>query len=115
MKQLVLLIALLTFGSLQAQQLQTPTLSPFSEISQEVGLTEMSLSYSRPSAKGRTVFGELVPYGEIWRTGANASTKLTVSEEVMVAGHKPCRQEPMPCIPFPAPVNGRSSCIRIPK
>lgn len=73
--------------SLFSQQLKVPTLSPFSEIKQEVGLTEISLSYARPSAKGRTVFGNLVPYGEMWRTGANASTKLTFSEGVSIANH----------------------------
>ena len=79
-------VFLLVFFSLPllAQQLKVPTLSPRSEIKQEVGLTEISLSYARPSAKGRVVFGELVPYGEMWRTGANASTKLTVSEEVTI-------------------------------
>lgn len=63
-----------------------PTLSPASEIIQEVGLTKISLSYARPSAKGRVVFGELVPYGETWRTGANASTKITFTEDVKIDG-----------------------------
>jgi len=72
---------------LHAQKLNVPTLSPFSEIKQEVGLTEISLSYARPSAKGRKVMGELVPFGEIWRTGANASTKLTFSEDVSINGN----------------------------
>lgn len=55
---------------LNAQNLKVPTLSPFSEIKQEVGLTEITLTYARPSAKDRTVMGGLVPFGEIWRTGA---------------------------------------------
>ncbi|MDH3651688.1 MAG: DUF2911 domain-containing protein, partial [Saprospiraceae bacterium] len=71
---------------LASQNLQVPTLSPLAECSQELGLTEIQLSYSRPSAKGRAVFGQLVPYGEIWRTGANASTKLTFAEDVRVGG-----------------------------
>ncbi len=79
-------ICFLAFN-LNAQNLKVPTLSPFSEIKQEIGLTEISLSYARPSAKGRTVMGELVPYGEIWRTGANASTKLTVTEAVSINGN----------------------------
>ncbi len=70
-----------------AQRLQTPTLSPFTKITQQVGLTEVNLEYSRPSAKGRTIFGELVPYGEIWRTGANASTKITLSEAAWIGGN----------------------------
>ena len=51
---------------LSAQQLKVPTLSPRSEIKQEVGLIEISLSYARPTTQGRTIFGELIPYGEIW-------------------------------------------------
>lgn len=71
-----------------AQNLKVPTLSPSAEIKQEIGLTEISLSYARPSAKGRKVMENLVPYGEIWRTGANASTKITVSEAVKIAGNE---------------------------
>ena len=69
------------------QQLHTPTLSPISKISQEIGLTEIQLEYSRPSAKGRSVFGELVPFGKIWRTGANAATKITFNEAAVVGGN----------------------------
>lgn len=74
-------------NNINAQKLNVPTLSPFSEIKQEIGLTEISMSYARPSAKGRVIFGELVPFGEIWRTGANASTKLTFKEDVKIAGN----------------------------
>ena len=68
-------------------ELKVPTLSPITEISQEVGLTQVKLSYSRPSAKGRKVFGGLVPFNEVWRTGANASTKLTFTEDVKIEGN----------------------------
>ena len=80
---------LLILGIIPAftQNLKVPTLSPSAEIKQEIGLTEISLSYARPSAKGRKVMGNLVPYSEMWRTGANASTKLTVSEAVKIAGN----------------------------
>ena len=71
----------------QEAGLRVPTLSPITEISQEVALTQIKLSYSRPGAKGRKVFGDLVPYGEVWRTGANASTKLTFAEDVKIAGN----------------------------
>lgn len=87
MKYIWLSILVFATVPLSAQNLSTPTLSPFSEIKQEVGLTEIALSYARPSAKGRAIFGDLVPFGEIWRTGANASTKLTFSEEVKIAGN----------------------------
>ena len=88
MRYIFILSFLLLAFTTQAQQLKVPTLSPFAEIKQEVGLTEISLSYARPSAKGRQVFGQLVPFDEMWRTGANASTKLTVSEAVKIAGNK---------------------------
>jgi len=74
------------FALCQSQQLKTPTLSPFSKISQEVGLTEINIEYSRPSAKGRVVFGKLVPFDRIWRTGANASTKITLHESAKIGG-----------------------------
>ena len=83
---LALTCSLLLVSISFAQRLQTPTLSPFTKISQQIGLTEVKLEYSRPSAKGRTIFGELVPYGEIWRTGANASTKITLSESAHIGG-----------------------------
>lgn len=70
-----------------AQELKVPILSPASEVTQEVGLTQVKLSYARPSAKGRKVFGDLVPFGEVWRTGANASTKLTFTEDVKIEGN----------------------------
>ena len=70
-----------------AQELKVPTLSPITEVTQEVGLTQVKLSYSRPSAKGRKIFGGLVPFNEVWRTGANASTKLTFSEDVKIEGN----------------------------
>ncbi|MBK6724330.1 MAG: DUF2911 domain-containing protein [Pyrinomonadaceae bacterium] len=80
---IVSLFALSAFG----QELKVPTLSPLSEITQEVGLSQVKLSYARPSAKGRKVFGDLVPFGEVWRTGANASTKLTFTEDVKIEGN----------------------------
>jgi hypothetical protein len=78
----IILLATFAYG----QRLKTPTLSPFSKISQQVGLTEIKLEYARPSAKGRTVFGALVPYDKIWRTGANASTKITMAEPAHIDG-----------------------------
>ncbi len=87
MKKLTFAICLfLCFNLCYGQRLKTPTLSPFSEISQQVGLTEVTLQYSRPSAKGRVVFGELVPYDKVWRTGANAATKITFKEVAKIGG-----------------------------
>lgn len=67
-------------------QVETPAPSPFQKIEQKVGLTDVSLEYSRPSMRERTIFGGLVPYGEMWRTGANANTKITFSDDVEVGG-----------------------------
>lgn len=87
MKHIIIFTCLLLGASFgYSQSLKTPTLSPFSKISQEIGLTEVILTYSRPSAKGRTVFGVLVPYGKVWRTGANASTKIKFTESVHIGG-----------------------------
>ncbi len=78
------LIALLSFSV--NSQVKTPQPSPFQKIEQTVGLTDVTLEYSRPSMKGRTIFGGLVPYGKMWRTGANANTKITFSDNVMIGG-----------------------------
>ena len=67
-------------------QLKTPAPSPASKIEQKVGLTDVTVEYSRPSMKGRAVFGNLVPYGKLWRTGANQNTKVTFSDDVTIDG-----------------------------
>jgi hypothetical protein len=84
---LVTFCVALTACFTSAQRLQTPTLSPITKITQQIGLTEIALEYSRPSAKGREVMGGLIPYGEVWRTGANASTKITLNESVQIGGN----------------------------
>lgn len=76
---------LLSSLAIQAQ-IQTPQASPFQKIEQKVGLTDVILEYSRPSMKGRTIVGGLVPYDEIWRTGANENTKITFSNDVEIGG-----------------------------
>ncbi|MDZ7605971.1 MAG: DUF2911 domain-containing protein [Cyclobacteriaceae bacterium] len=67
-------------------QVEMPSPSPTATISQKVGLTDVSIEYSRPSMKGRQIYGNLVPYGKIWRTGANMATKLTFGDDVKIAG-----------------------------
>ncbi|MGF1511314.1 MAG: DUF2911 domain-containing protein [Myxococcota bacterium] len=89
MKHLCITISLLCFGGLSQTaraQLQLPQPSPLARVMQTVGLTEMEVEYSSPAVRGRTVFGELVPYGEHWRTGANANTLISFSRPVIVAG-----------------------------
>ena len=72
-------------GTIEAQ-IKTPAPSPFQKIEQKVGLTDVTLEYSRPAMRGRTIFGGLVPYGELWRTGANSNTKITFSDDVEIGG-----------------------------
>ena len=69
-----------------AQQIRMPQASPSAKVSQRVGLTDVTLDYSRPSTKGRKIFGELVPYDQVWRTGANGATVISFSTDVFVAG-----------------------------
>ncbi|WP_027420831.1 DUF2911 domain-containing protein [Crocinitomix catalasitica] len=85
MKKLVLLVAAgLMLGTSYGQTLPSP--SPLAKITQSVGVSELALEYSRPSVKGRTIFGELVPYDQVWRLGANACTKFTSSTDVKIGG-----------------------------
>ncbi len=65
--------------------LELPRPSPFSHVSQAVGLTDITVDYSSPAVKGRTIWGELVPYDKLWRTGANTATKITFTKDVLVA------------------------------
>jgi tetratricopeptide (TPR) repeat protein len=67
-------------------QIETPQPSPFSKVEQKVGLTDVTLEYSRPSMKGRTIFGDLVPYGKLWRLGANKNTMISFSDDVTIDG-----------------------------
>lgn len=88
MKYITLALLMITGLSTMsfAQGLKLPALSPTAKISQQFSVSEIEIEYSRPSARGRKVFGDLVPYGEVWRTGANASTKLTVGEDFNIGG-----------------------------
>lgn len=86
MKKILLLAGAFVLSFSLHGQLQTPAPSPFSKIEQKVGLTDVTVEYSRPSMKGRTIFGDLVPYDKLWRTGANARTKITFSDDVKFGG-----------------------------
>jgi len=80
-----LLVVLLFVGVLSVDaQIKTPAPSPGAKVMQVVGLTDVTLEYSRPAMRGRTIFGDLVPYDKVWRTGANARTKITFSTDVTV-------------------------------
>lgn len=67
-----------------AQMLELPRPSPNAKVSQVVGLTEVTVEYSSPAVKGRTIWGALVPWGEVWRAGANAATKITFDKDVTI-------------------------------
>lgn len=85
-KNLFMLLAVVGITSTINAQIKTPQPSPASKMEQVVGLTDVTVEYSRPAMKGRTIFGDLVPYGEVWRTGANANTKITFSDDVTIDG-----------------------------
>lgn len=68
-------------------QLKTPRPSPNASVSQMIGVTEVTIHYSRPGVKNRIIWGELVPYNEVWRTGANEVTSITFSDPVKINGN----------------------------
>ncbi|MFM8241614.1 MAG: DUF2911 domain-containing protein, partial [Crocinitomicaceae bacterium] len=82
MKKLFLGIFTVLSFSMNAQ-VQTPALSPISKFEQKVGLTDITIQYSRPGKRDRLVFGDVVPFGEIWRLGANENTKITSSDAII--------------------------------
>jgi hypothetical protein len=86
MKKLLLGFAVLFSMSVTAQNLKTPAPSPSQTITQDFALSSIEINYSRPSAKGRTIFGGLVPFGEKWRTGANGPTTISFGQDVTVGG-----------------------------
>jgi len=81
MKKLFLLLSLVTVSAVNGQ-VQFPKASPSAKVEQKVGLTDVKISYSRPGKKGRTVFGDMLPFGELWRTGANENTLFRTSDPI---------------------------------
>lgn len=79
-------LCVLTFASSARADLELPRPSPLARVFQRVGLTDIEIEYSSPGVKGRKVWGELVPYDKLWRTGANSATKISFSQAVLVAG-----------------------------
>jgi len=70
--------------TIEAQELPQP--SPSAEVTQRVGLTDVTIKYSRPGVKDRVIFGELEPFGSVWRTGANSATKIVISTDATIGG-----------------------------
>ncbi len=79
-------IVAITSSSLSAQ-LKVPAPSPSGTVKQAVGLSDITIEYSRPGIKGRVIYGDVVPFGKVWRTGANSATKITFGEDVKVEGN----------------------------
>ncbi|KAB2809919.1 DUF2911 domain-containing protein [Phaeocystidibacter luteus] len=84
----VLTLALVALMGLSANAQDLPQPSPSANVMQRVGLTDVEITYSRPAMRGRTIFGDLVPYGEMWRTGANKATAINFSTDVEIEGQK---------------------------
>ena len=88
MKKIIYSAALIIAASTATAQVKMPAPSPTQKIVQDFGLSSIELSYSRPITKGRKIFGELVPYDKLWRTGANAATTIRFNDPVEIKGKK---------------------------
>src|SRR5581483_11167685 len=94
MRKMMLVIAILLTAiplsaqQAQAPQIQMPRVSPKSSLMQTVGLTDVTITYSRPGVKGRQIWGARVPWDKVWSTGANEATTFTVSDDVTINGQR---------------------------
>jgi hypothetical protein len=86
MKKILLLVALFIANLATVAQVKTPQPSPKAVLNQMVGLTTFEIEYARPGMKARPIFGDLVPFGKLWRTGANANTTISFSDDVTIDG-----------------------------
>jgi hypothetical protein len=86
MKKIFIALSLILACYIGNAQVRTPQSSPKAIIKQTVGLTDVEVVYSRPGARGRAVFGNLVPFGKLWRTGANENTIISFSDDVVIDG-----------------------------
>ena len=84
MKKIISLLFTFLLFQFSYSQLQSPVASPRAKVSQKVGLVNINLDYSRPSKKGREIFGNIVPFNQIWRTGANQATTISFSDDVKI-------------------------------
>jgi hypothetical protein len=90
MKKFILSVLFIVAGMATYAQspLKLPALSPNAKLIQDFSTSSIEISYSRPSMRGRKVFGDVVPFGKVWRTGANSATKIKFGEDVEINGHK---------------------------
>jgi tetratricopeptide (TPR) repeat protein len=84
----IILFTVIAFAATAQSALKLPSLSPNAKVTQDFSLSSIEISYSRPSMRGRKIMGDIIPYGHVWRTGANAATKLKIGEELEIAGRK---------------------------
>lgn len=82
------LSALVAVSAMAQQQIKMPRPSPKGVVTQTIGVTDVTVNYSRPSVKGRAIWGDLVPYDKVWRTGANEATTISFSDDVAINGQK---------------------------
>src|SRR5512140_3365534 len=80
------IVALALPAAAQQTQVEVPRVSPKATVAQTVGVTKVEINYCRPGVKGRTIWGDLVPYNEVWRTGANEATTISFGDPVTVEG-----------------------------
>jgi hypothetical protein len=89
MRKVIFMIAFISISlSVLAQDIKVPRPSPDATVTQIVGVTEIKIDYSSPGVKGRKIWGDLVPFGEVWRTGANEVTSITFSDPVIISGNQ---------------------------
>src|SRR5678816_4207286 len=80
--------AIVSSAAFSQQELKVPAPSPSATVKQNFGISSVELSFSRPGVKGRKIFGDLVPYDKVWRTGANSPTTITFGDDVTIGGTK---------------------------
>ncbi|MEJ7675519.1 MAG: DUF2911 domain-containing protein [Chitinophagaceae bacterium] len=86
MKKIFSAFLICTVAAIATAQVKVPAPSPTQTIKQDFGLSAIELIYSRPAMKGRKIFGDLVPWNKVWRTGANNATRLKFTDDVMIGG-----------------------------
>lgn len=84
----IMIISVMLITVIAQEQIQTPRPSPGATLTQQIGVMEVTVKYSRPGIKDREIYGGLVPFGELWRTGANATTSFKFSDDVTIEGKK---------------------------
>lgn len=88
MKKLLFSIVFAISLQVFSQQYNVPAVSPRQVVEQQFSITKISIDYGRPAVKGRKIFGELVPFSQVWRAGANEATKITFGQEILFGGQK---------------------------